>query len=669
MLVVSGAIDAVGSPTNMITFAKPPASQAGGYVWLTGGTNSYTLKTTGVFDYCAFTGLSNELGYSAVLLVSNADLTVDHCSFTNLPGTGVRGYYSRMTIVNSTFSRVGYGVGGHNAAGLVGTNSMSQLLNDCIDMKGWWDGPGDTAMVVDHNNLCNSAAAGCDGIDFDGGRLVIRYNTITNTTKTGINIGESCLGEIHNNLVIGCPIAAQIRDSAAPVLMNETYINCFLGIRSAEGRLLSGGRGIVMNSIIWNSATNISVEATSFLGVTNCNTVGGPLWPGAGNMTADPLFVNAAQGDYRLQTSSPCVNAGTNQVWMAGAVDRDGAPRIQWSVVDIGAYESAWPGWTGPGPAPFMAYNDFGATQVVDRITTNSAFGLTNGPLINWTSGAALAARIGVTPVATVAGFYPQGSNAVAGSDADQIFGGKMDCMGYMFWQTGSVMVTVSGLDPAGRYDVVLFGNKANASYTDRWTDVTISDVTSFTNRSSTGSIVSNDRTRIVTGWNPAGLIHRFDQIDPGADGDIQLTLAGSGLSSTYMNAFMLRTATPPALSAWDDWTVQYFGTNRVSLAADADDDGANNQAEYLAGTNPTNPADRFIVTGLRPAPTTGGVVVTWNTVTGRFYSVSTVTNLDLSWSDLSAPYTNMPGTGEALSYTNHDGTDSLFLRVRVRKP
>jgi len=43
----------------------------------------------------------------------------------------------------------------------------------------------------------------------------------------------------------------------------------------------------------------------------------------AGNFTNDPAFVNLAAGDLRLQTNSPCINAGWNAAG-AGPVDLDG---------------------------------------------------------------------------------------------------------------------------------------------------------------------------------------------------------------------------------------------------------------------------------------------------------------------------------------------------------
>ena len=63
---------------------------------------------------------------------------------------------------------------------------------------------------------------------------------------------------------------------------------------------------------------------------------------GTGNVSADPLFIDVASGDYRVQSNSPCVNAGTNQVWMVGTTDLAGSNRIQNGHVDIGAYESPY---------------------------------------------------------------------------------------------------------------------------------------------------------------------------------------------------------------------------------------------------------------------------------------------------------------------------------------
>ncbi|PYI84915.1 MAG: hypothetical protein DME26_12325 [Verrucomicrobia bacterium] len=68
-----------------------------------------------------------------------------------------------------------------------------------------------------------------------------------------------------------------------------------------------------------------------FVSVTYCDL--SEPWPGVGNITSDPLFVNAAGGDFHLQPGSPCIDAGDP----AFSSDSDG------SRTDIGFYTASTP--------------------------------------------------------------------------------------------------------------------------------------------------------------------------------------------------------------------------------------------------------------------------------------------------------------------------------------
>lgn len=57
------------------------------------------------------------------------------------------------------------------------------------------------------------------------------------------------------------------------------------------------------------------------------------------NQTAPPLFVDAANGDYREAAGSPTIDAGVAD--QLGALDLAGNPRVQGAAPDIGAYETA----------------------------------------------------------------------------------------------------------------------------------------------------------------------------------------------------------------------------------------------------------------------------------------------------------------------------------------
>ena len=63
----------------------------------------------------------------------------------------------------------------------------------------------------------------------------------------------------------------------------------------------------------------------------------GGMRDGGGNINADPRFVGG--GNYRLQSSSPCLNRGRADASGLPATDLDGAPRILGGAPDMGAYE------------------------------------------------------------------------------------------------------------------------------------------------------------------------------------------------------------------------------------------------------------------------------------------------------------------------------------------
>jgi hypothetical protein len=101
---------------------------------------------------------------------------------------------------------------------------------------------------------------------------------------------------------------------------------------------------------IWYYLTNCVLYSNTRVGaVTNCIGEGGLLvnccvFPlpaatnGWANFTNDPAFVDFLNGDFRLQSNSPCINAGNNAP-VGSATDLDGNLRIMGGTVDVGAYE------------------------------------------------------------------------------------------------------------------------------------------------------------------------------------------------------------------------------------------------------------------------------------------------------------------------------------------
>ena len=96
---------------------------------------------------------------------------------------------------------------------------------------------------------------------------------------------------------------------------------------------------VVVNTILWNNA-GLEIDGGNIqLAYSDIESGSGLVWFSPTCLEADPQFVNPLLGDWHLAPMSPCINAGTNQPWMAGATDLDGNPRISSGVVDMGAFE------------------------------------------------------------------------------------------------------------------------------------------------------------------------------------------------------------------------------------------------------------------------------------------------------------------------------------------
>ncbi len=168
---------------------------------------------------------------------------------------------------------------------------------------------------------------------------------------------------ITNNVIYGCQdfgVHPYDETEASGIqIINNTVIGNGRGILQAPN-------GITRNNISYNNATaNYDIRGSG-------NVVENNLSGGTGNVTrsgvtsgVNPLFVSYAldgSGDFRLQSGSPAVGAGT----ASGAPTKDiaGVTRPQGPAIDCGAYEqlAATGGGTDPGsgsPVPGTATSIF----------------------------------------------------------------------------------------------------------------------------------------------------------------------------------------------------------------------------------------------------------------------------------------------------------------------
>ena len=70
-----------------------------------------------------------------------------------------------------------------------------------------------------------------------------------------------------------------------------------------------------------------------------------------------------------------------------------------------------------------------------------------------------------------------------------------------------------------------------------------------------------------------------------------------------------------------DAWERMYFGRVRIDANSDPDGDGMSNQAEYYAGTNPTNSSSALRLTKIQKE-SGGGINVQWSSAINKRYTV-----------------------------------------------
>ncbi|CAM4457454.1 MAG: right-handed parallel beta-helix repeat-containing protein [Paenibacillus macerans] len=240
---------------------------------------------------------------------------------------------------------------------------------------------------VYNNSVKNNPSYGKDdnsagGIYVDGGKDSIIEQNYSYSNDIGLEIASEHAGKstsnitvrsnvIYNNRLTGIAMGGYDEERGSTVnckiVNNTVYKNDTLN--GYNGQLLvqyDTQNNVIKNNIFVANSTDVLIynEYTKNTGnVVDYNLYFAPggsseatwTWKnkeytgfssyqkGTGNdahsLFADPKFVNAANGDFHLQSSSPAIDAGNTDTAIIGTEDIDGEPRVKGSAVNIGADE------------------------------------------------------------------------------------------------------------------------------------------------------------------------------------------------------------------------------------------------------------------------------------------------------------------------------------------
>jgi len=171
------------------------------------------------------------------------------------------------------------------------------------------------------------------------------YQNASDHRGGGIMMGGAHLGaEIRNSIVESCKSTAGGGAADGRVVNSLFWKNTCVqhggalwdcvavNVTAASNQAGFGGGGSAVGR-----AFNSIIHGNSLISSGSENNIQdtGLLFSSTGN----PLFCDSANGDFRLQPTSPCINKGHN-FYATGGTDLLGASRIQNVTVDMGAYET-----------------------------------------------------------------------------------------------------------------------------------------------------------------------------------------------------------------------------------------------------------------------------------------------------------------------------------------
>jgi hypothetical protein len=317
----------VGGMIQNCNFSNFFVGRPGGAIVVSGGGVSNSIVT-----YRRYGG-----GDGAIAVYGDGAVIID-CMVLGIqsPNFGAAVSLTNSRLQSSVISGVRWDPDG------IALSALSSSVVDCTISNNFNIGQGGGAYLKDSlmdRCIVTGNLGGGECLGSGGGGVFETNSTIRNSLI------------ISNSLTIGSAEPSCGSFGGGVYMQGGALVNCTVVGNSAQvlanGSGGGGGifaeRGDIYNTIIYfNSAFYGSSNWLNTGGVTFYNSCSAPQPVGAGNITDDPLFVDATNGNYHLSGLSPCIGTGLLQAWMADAQDLDGNPRTTNGRVDVGAYQSGY---------------------------------------------------------------------------------------------------------------------------------------------------------------------------------------------------------------------------------------------------------------------------------------------------------------------------------------
>ncbi len=304
-----------------------------------------TLTNEAILDGFTITGgYANSSGYGndgGGMFNSNSSPSIANCTFENNSaignltalGGGMRNIAYQGTcnplIINCTFADnyADYG-------GAISNQYANPIISDCFFIN---------------NNTSENGSGG--GISNSYSETSINNCTFENNTSS---IGGGISTSSSNDEITNCTFFSNTASTwGGGLFISAGTYNIFNCTFTNNSAILNGGgilnemgssEILITNCILWGDSPD-EIYTLSGTPIVSYNDVQG-VYPGTGNISADPQWVNPGSGDFHLMANSPCIDSGTNSATAEIAGDFEGDGRIidgdydGTAIVDMGVDEA-----------------------------------------------------------------------------------------------------------------------------------------------------------------------------------------------------------------------------------------------------------------------------------------------------------------------------------------